>query len=318
MTHRMVSSLVLMVLVAGLPFLVGGCDLFKARVDFMATPRAGEPPLEVAFTALVQGAATGWLWDFGDGATSAEQNPVHTYQDTGAYSVTLTVESRWGSTTSTTKTDYIVPIRHDEVPAPVFITYVNNSLNPDQPDVFVFVKNAIPTFDTMRDGIAWRVLPNIGKGSSSEFIFPRIGTVQATWGDGNITTSLPAKAGARYAVQEDPTGLVLLPNGTASQTTAVEVNLQAQVDGGIVAQLMRDGLLLLQKHVATYGQKATFVVQPKLYWGIASEIQEGQSLSTAVLETDLFFEQDLEGVSQATVTLTGNPKDGYQFEVDSD
>ena len=32
-----------------------------------------------------------WSWDFGDGSTSTEQNPVHTYAKTGTYSVTLTV-----------------------------------------------------------------------------------------------------------------------------------------------------------------------------------------------------------------------------------
>jgi PKD repeat protein len=32
-----------------------------------------------------------WLWDFGDGSTSKEQNPKHVYYDDGTYKVTLTV-----------------------------------------------------------------------------------------------------------------------------------------------------------------------------------------------------------------------------------
>jgi PKD repeat protein len=32
-----------------------------------------------------------WLWEFGDGETSTEQSPVHTYQKTGTYNVKLTV-----------------------------------------------------------------------------------------------------------------------------------------------------------------------------------------------------------------------------------
>jgi PKD repeat protein len=32
-----------------------------------------------------------WLWDFGDGATSTVQNPIHTYTAPGSYTVTLTV-----------------------------------------------------------------------------------------------------------------------------------------------------------------------------------------------------------------------------------
>lgn len=34
-----------------------------------------------------------WLWDFGDGSTSMEQNPIHTYATAGLYDVTLTVNS---------------------------------------------------------------------------------------------------------------------------------------------------------------------------------------------------------------------------------
>jgi len=34
---------------------------------------------------------TSWLWNFGDGQTSALQNPVHTYNQSGEYSVRLTV-----------------------------------------------------------------------------------------------------------------------------------------------------------------------------------------------------------------------------------
>jgi YD repeat-containing protein len=37
------------------------------------------------------GAADQWLWDFGDQATSAVQNPSHTYSTAGFYTVTLTI-----------------------------------------------------------------------------------------------------------------------------------------------------------------------------------------------------------------------------------
>lgn len=197
----------------------------------------------------------------------------------------------------------------------VKVTYVNNSLNPDQPTIFVFAKNLVPTFDVLVDGIAWRTMPDIGKGSSSCFVYPIITQVQAMWGDCNATRSLLADIGKRYTVLENDTGIVLKPNGNASQSTAIEVNSSVQVDGGIRAQLSKDGKVLMTKTIVAYNQKATFILHPKLYWGIASEIQEGQLISTAVLHTDNFFEQDIEGVTEATVTLTGNPKEGYQFTV---
>ncbi len=194
----------------------------------------------------------------------------------------------------------------------VNITYVNNS-NPDQPTIFVFTKNLVPTFDVLKDGVAWRTMPDIGKGSSSCFVYPITTHVQAMWGDCNVTRSIQADIGKRYKVVEDDTGIVLQPDGGASDPTAIEVTSNVQVDGGIKAQLCKDGKVLMTKNIVAYDQKATFILHPKLYWGIASEIQEGQLISSAVLNTDHFFEHDIEGVTHATVTLTGNSKEGYQF-----
>jgi hypothetical protein len=199
----------------------------------------------------------------------------------------------------------------------VKITYVNNSGNTDQPTIFVFTKNLVPTFDVLKDGVAWRVMPDIGKGSSSCFVYPIITTVQAMWGDCNKTRMLDATIGKRYTVLEDDTGIVLVPNGDASQPTAIEVNSLVQVDGGIKAQICKEGKVMMTKNIVAYDQKATFILHPKLYWGIASEIQEGQLISSAVLNTDNFFEQDIEGVLNATVTLTGNAKEGFQFYVEN-
>ena len=74
--------------------------------DFTANPRKGRAPLAVAFTDLSTGSPTGWLWDFGDGQTSTEQNPMHTYQEPGYYAVKLTAV-KYGYENSITKTSYI-------------------------------------------------------------------------------------------------------------------------------------------------------------------------------------------------------------------
>ena len=46
---------------------------------------------EVEFTDQSSGNAINRLWDFGDGATSTEENPVHTYNSAGNYTVRLIV-----------------------------------------------------------------------------------------------------------------------------------------------------------------------------------------------------------------------------------
>ena len=47
-------------------------------------------------TALSRGEIVSWLWEFGDGATSTEQNPTHRYIADGEYTVTLTAVSDEG------------------------------------------------------------------------------------------------------------------------------------------------------------------------------------------------------------------------------
>ncbi len=61
-------------------------------IEFEADVTSGTAPLTVTFTATnTGGPVDDWLWDFGDGATSTEQNPTHTYTSDGVYTVTLTV-----------------------------------------------------------------------------------------------------------------------------------------------------------------------------------------------------------------------------------
>ena len=64
------------------------------------------PPLTVQYNSTVTNAAT-YQWNFGDGNTSTLPNPNHTYNATGQYTVTLTVTSANGCTTTLTKPNYI-------------------------------------------------------------------------------------------------------------------------------------------------------------------------------------------------------------------
>jgi PKD repeat protein len=53
----------------------------------------------VTFTDLSENFPTSWEWNFGDRSTSTEQNPVHTYEKKGTYTVILTVTNDLGSDT---------------------------------------------------------------------------------------------------------------------------------------------------------------------------------------------------------------------------
>ncbi|MGD9975610.1 MAG: DUF1566 domain-containing protein [Desulfatirhabdiaceae bacterium] len=73
---------------------------------FTSDIQSGPPPLTVAFSDLSAGYLTQCNWDFGDGQTSTDQNPVHAYTSPGTYTVTLTISSA-GGTDIETRTNFI-------------------------------------------------------------------------------------------------------------------------------------------------------------------------------------------------------------------
>jgi len=59
--------------------------------EFTAAPTSGIYPQTVQFADLSTGVIVAYQWEFGDGQTSTQQNPVHEYASDGDYTVRLTV-----------------------------------------------------------------------------------------------------------------------------------------------------------------------------------------------------------------------------------
>lgn len=78
----------------------------KPIAAFVATPVNGSVPLQVTFTDQSVTTITSWLWEFGDGTSSTDQNPTKTYYSIGTYTVSLTVSGPGGSD-KLTKNSYI-------------------------------------------------------------------------------------------------------------------------------------------------------------------------------------------------------------------
>jgi PKD repeat protein len=76
--------------------------------NFIGKPRTGDGPLVVQFTDTSSGYIESRLWNFGDGTTSTELNPTHTYmhRNIGSYTVSLRTTGMGGTDTET-KTNYI-------------------------------------------------------------------------------------------------------------------------------------------------------------------------------------------------------------------
>ena len=76
------------------------------EAQFTSNITSGTAPLTVQFNDFSIETVTSYEWDFGDGANSTEQNPVHTYTNYGIYNVSLTVTNAAGEDTII-KNDFI-------------------------------------------------------------------------------------------------------------------------------------------------------------------------------------------------------------------
>ena len=94
-------------------------DLPTASFDFNVSS-------DTAFFINNSNGATNWFWEFGDGLTSTEMNPVHVYEQSGVYQVLLTVSNQnCGSATSQEiVVDFINGV-YEDIPDGGFAFYPN-------------------------------------------------------------------------------------------------------------------------------------------------------------------------------------------------
>jgi PKD repeat protein len=74
--------------------------------NFTSNVTKAAAPVTVQFNDTSSNSPTSWLWNFGDGNISYEQNPVHTFSTATNYTVSLTVNNAYGSDVRTV-TKYI-------------------------------------------------------------------------------------------------------------------------------------------------------------------------------------------------------------------
>lgn len=87
------------------------------KAGFFAEPVSGTPPLTVRFTDASTGSPKRWLWEFGDGGSSTEQNPAHTYTREGTFTVHLTVDNAGGES-KVVKENYISTMAPEVITVP--------------------------------------------------------------------------------------------------------------------------------------------------------------------------------------------------------
>ena len=94
---------------------------------------SGITALTVLFTDESIGTPTEWFWEFGDGANSSDQHPVHVYNRSGNYTVTLSIN---GGEDACTRPDYISV-------TPVLFGDANNDGMVNQVDTLQVLKEVV-------------------------------------------------------------------------------------------------------------------------------------------------------------------------------
>ena len=82
-----------------------------ASAAFTVSPSSGTAGTTVfSFIDQSTGAVTSWLWQFGDGFSSSQQNPTHTYASAGTYTVQLSVTGGGASSSTNRLVSVAAPI----------------------------------------------------------------------------------------------------------------------------------------------------------------------------------------------------------------
>jgi PKD repeat protein len=91
-------------------------NFLAPKPKFRGFPLIGASPLTVTFHNFSGGPPIRFLWDFGDGTTSVDINPIHTYQKEGTYTVKMSMITTLGAQGFVTKTDYIKIDNNEKLP----------------------------------------------------------------------------------------------------------------------------------------------------------------------------------------------------------
>lgn len=193
----------------------------------------------------------------------------------------------------------------------VKITYINYA-NIDLDDYCVLVFTAPEESSNGVSAVAWQVIKNIGRAGSHRFDYPQKTSVQATWDGGRSGTPRRSVHDLSFALEETSGGFILqedLPDATPNHFYVAN---RVEIQSGISAVALKAGKPVMIRSNLAKGQRAKFVLPPKLYWAVVpNELEVGDIVD---LDNISYQEVSLEGLSELTATLTGDLREGYTFE----
>jgi hypothetical protein len=186
------------------------------------------------------------------------------------------------------------------------LNFINLSKDTNNSSVVVFQKNVAESFDEL--AVAWRVIENCGRLDNHPFTFSLDFKVSAADSYGNFTPAKVAYNGQSYEMVKDPSGNVLkLSDKPATNPNEVEIRNSMET-GAVDGNIIRDGKVIASKTTIAPGQKAVFQFQPTIWIGAVSQIDEGDVMKSAIIQT-VNRELPLYGISSADIVMTGGGPD---------
>ena len=220
-----------------------GNSTFVGQASFTGTPTSGPSPTQVNFTGTFTGNANAFEWNFGDGNTSTQQNPSHTYNDAdgGQFTVAFTAKNTngtlagniaagaKGSADSFTRTNYITLFTPTPIPA---FTLDDNTIDTGATATITNTSQFVTTsFD-----LSWGQGANVQPATDFTTVS---NTYNNTGGDTQyniVLTGVSNTAGASpVSVTSAPTVIsVFTPQTTLSSANVVRVVNQEATSGGVI------------------------------------------------------------------------------------
>jgi PKD repeat protein len=187
-----------------------------------ALPVVGSSPLTVNFSDMSQGVYASVFWDFGDGSTSTDANPSHTFNNDGQYSVSLTLLGPTPTQLPLSTTAEVVSVNAQAEPG------------------------IGPPMDGSLGGVSSPALPRPNPGSSGGS------------GPGSTATPLPGSSGAQPGpgwfqssiVRYEPTAGLSFSDNYRLLRTSGGGQFSTPVDCGSACTTQNCGLLLPSAHAS--------------------------------------------------------------------
>jgi hypothetical protein len=226
--------------------------LIRPVASFSADTLTACAPSDIHFIDSSSNADT-WLWDFGDGTTSNEQNPVHTYRKIGSYTVSLTVTNA-AFQDSATQTDYISITGYQTVYVDSTEDYqVTNDQGVDGIDIgdtvtwkpgtsaavsgLIYGYDALSSLQDAVDNLCPDGTIYIAEGNYQEGSTVAIDKGLSLIGDGADSTVLDGEEGYRILDLEDGTGTVIMQGIAFTNGYATPLAQELRPGGGAIRSM---------------------------------------------------------------------------------